>query len=144
MRPRQEGERQEARPRGWRVTTDGWERSLSERVIEHLEQHYRSQISLREVAETFGYSAGYLTNAFRRTTGLPITAWITKRRIVAAQRLLGEANASVAAACEAVGFSDVCHFTRQFVHYVGITPRRFRSTVNASPPLERVNVPRAD
>ncbi len=112
-----------------RVTTDGWERSLSQRVIEHLEQHYRSQIRLQDVAETFGYSASYLTNAFRRTTGLPIAAWITKRRILAAQRLLGDANASVAAASEAVGFSDVCYFTRQFVHYVGVTPGRFRGSV---------------
>jgi two-component system response regulator YesN len=113
-----------------RVTTDRWERSLSERVIEHIEQHYRSQIRLQDVAETFGYSASYLTNAFRRTTGLPIAAWIIKRRIAAAQRLLGEANASVAAASEAVGFSDVCYFTRQFVHYVGVTPGRFRGSVH--------------
>ncbi|HTA40111.1 MAG TPA: AraC family transcriptional regulator [Candidatus Acidoferrales bacterium] len=111
----------------YQLTTDGWERSLSERVIEFLEQRYRSQIGLRDVAEAFGYSPYYLTSAFARSTGLPITAWIVKRRIGAAQRLLGESDTSVAAACEAVGFNDVCYFTRQFVRYTGVTPGRFRS-----------------
>jgi two-component system response regulator YesN len=109
------------------LTTDGWERSLSVRIIEYLEQRYRSQMSLQDVAEAFGYSASYLTEAFRRSTGLPITAWIAKRRIGAAQRLFRESRSSVAAACEAVGFNDVCYFTRLFVQHVGVTPGRYRA-----------------
>ena len=119
------------RAQAYQLTTEGWERSLSERVIEYLEQHYRSQISLRDVAEAFGYSAYYLTNAFARSTGLQITAWILKRRIGAAQRLLADSNASVAVTCEAVGFDDLCYFTRQFVRHVGVTPGVFRSAANA-------------
>jgi AraC-like DNA-binding protein len=113
------------------LTTDGWEQSLSQRVIEFLEQRYREQIRLRDVAEAFGYTPLYLAKAFRRSTGLPIAAWIVKRRIGAAQRLLGDSDASVAAACEAVGFSDVCYFTRQFVNHVGVTPGRFRAVHSA-------------
>lgn len=118
------------RAQAYQLTTEGWERSLSERVIEYLEQHYRSQISLRDIAEAFGYSASYLTTAFRRSTGLQITAWIVKRRIGAAQRLFRETDASVATACETVGFSDLRYFTRQFVRHVGVTPEVFRSAAN--------------
>jgi AraC-like DNA-binding protein len=118
------------RTRAYQLTTEGWERSLSERVIEYLEQRYRSQISLRDVAEAFGYSASYLTMAFRRSTGLSIAAWVNRRRIGAAQRLLSESNASVATACEAVGFNDLRYFTREFVRHAGVTPEVFRSTAD--------------
>jgi AraC-like DNA-binding protein len=101
--------------------------SITERVVEFIERHYAGRISLRDVAEAVGYSGCHLTTAFRQATGTPVTAWIIKRRIVAAQQLLGEGNVNVAGACEAVGFSDLCYFTRQFVRHVGVTPGRFRA-----------------
>jgi two-component system, response regulator YesN len=123
------------RTRAYQLTTEGWEQSLSERVIEYLEQRYRSPIALRDVAEAFGYSARYLANAFRRSTGLSIADWIVKRRIGAAQRLLGESNGSVAAACEAVGFNDLRSFTRQFLRHAGVTPEDFLLAANDAAPL---------
>jgi AraC family transcriptional activator of pobA len=106
------------------------EDSVTRRVVEYIERHYANHISLRDVAQAVGYSPCHLTTTFRRATGTPITAWIIKRRISAAQKLLSEANADVATACEAVGFSDICYFTRQFVRHVGVTPGRFRSATN--------------
>jgi AraC-like DNA-binding protein len=104
--------------------------AVSERVLDFIERNYAEQISLRHVAAAVGYSPCHLTATFRQATGTPVTAWIIKRRIQAAQQLLGEANVDVATACERVGFSDLCYFTRQFVRHVGVTPGRFRSNVN--------------
>jgi len=84
-----------------------------------------------------------LTNAFARSTGLQMTAWIMKRRIGAAQRLLAESNASVANTCEAVGFDDLCYFTRQFVRHAGVTPGVFRSAANGGAPSKGDDVHRA-
>jgi AraC-like DNA-binding protein len=111
-------------------SASGHEASVADRVIEYVEQNYAAPISLRHVAETLGYSACHLTHTFSRTTGTPITAWIIRRRIFAARELLAEQNVTVAAACEAAGFNDLCYFTRQFVRYVGMTPGRFRAAMN--------------
>lgn len=111
-------------------STSGNDISVADRVIEYIDQNYAEPISLRDVAEVFGYSACHLTHTFSQITGTPITAWIIKRRITAAQKLLAESNVNVAAACEAVGFNDLCYFTRQFVRHVGMTPGRFRSAIN--------------
>jgi AraC-like DNA-binding protein len=105
-------------------------RSVTDQVIDYIEANYSAPISLRDVALALGYSPCHLTHTFRESTGTPITAWIIKRRIVAAQRLLGESNANVAATAEAVGFNDLCYFTRQFVRHVGMTPGRFRAAMN--------------
>jgi AraC-like DNA-binding protein len=100
---------------------------LVERVLEFVEEHYASSISLRHVASAFGYSACHLTTTFRQATGTPLTAWIIQRRILAAKQLLAEGEMNVAEACEAVGFTDLCYFTRQFARYAGTTPGRFRA-----------------
>ena len=103
------------------------EATLSERVVAFIEQNYTGQISLRDVALAVGYSACHLTTTFRQATGTPVTAWIIKRRITAAQKLLEEGNLNVASACEAVGFTDLSYFSRQFVRHVGLTPGHFRA-----------------
>jgi AraC-like DNA-binding protein len=117
-------------PRGPRVAARQ-NTLLAQRAIEYIEANYLAPISLRDVAQALGYSRCHLTHAFRESTGTPITAWIIKRRIVAAQRLLAESQTNVAEAAEAVGFNDLCYFTRQFVRHVGVTPGRFRAIMNA-------------
>jgi AraC family transcriptional activator of pobA len=103
--------------------------SVTDLVVEFVEHNYADPISLRDVAEAVGYSACHLTTKFRQATGTPITSWIIKQRIAAAQRLLSEENVNVAAACEAVGFNDLRYFTRQFRRHAGVTPGKFRSDV---------------
>jgi AraC-like DNA-binding protein len=96
-------------------------------VVDYVEEHYTSSISLRDVAHALGYSPAHLTHKFSSLTGTPVTAWIIKRRLYAAQALLVETRQNVVTVCEAVGFGDLCYFTRQFVRHVGVTPAKFRS-----------------
>jgi AraC-like DNA-binding protein len=103
--------------------------AVVDHVVEFVENNYSGKISLRDVAQAVGYSPAYLTNMFRRKTGTPITAWIIRRRILAAAELLHEGDMTVAAACYTVGFSDLAHFGRQFVRHMGTTPGRFRASV---------------
>ncbi len=102
--------------------------TLVERVVAFVEEHFASPISLCDVADAVGYSACHLTTAFRQATGTPVTAWIIRRRIIAAQELLAQGTLNVAETCEAVGFTDLCYFTRQFTRHVGTTPGRFRAS----------------
>ncbi len=105
------------------------QRPIVERVVEFVENNYSAQITLRDVAGALGYSAAHLTDTFRRETGTPVTAWIIRRRIRAAQELFARSNPTVAAVCATVGFNDVCYFTRQFVRHVGVTPGRYRAQI---------------
>jgi len=109
----------------------GGRRSAEQRIIrdvvDFVEENYTAAISLRDVAQALGYSPAHLTHKFSSLTGTPVTAWIIKRRLCAAQELLIETKQNVVAVCEAVGFGDLCYFTRQFVRHVGVTPAQFRS-----------------
>jgi AraC-like DNA-binding protein len=102
--------------------------TLVERVVAFVDTHFASPISLCDVADAIGYSACHLTTSFREATGMPVTAWIIRRRILAAEHLLTQGTLNVAETCEAVGFNDLCYFTRQFARHVGMTPGRFRTS----------------
>lgn len=117
------------------------DRPIAERIVEYIEQNYTNQISLRDVAAAFGYSAAHFTTAFRRSTGMSVTAWIIQRRVSAARTLLGQADVSVASVCDAAGFNDLCYFTRQFQRHVGVTPGRFRSRILAEIANQQLAVP---
>jgi AraC-like DNA-binding protein len=121
-----------------RKRADAW--PIADRIVEYIEQNYANQISLRDVAEAFGYTACHLTNAFRQSTGIPITAWIIKRRILAAKTLLGETNVNVSFVCEATGFNDLSYFTCQFERHVGVPPGRFRSAMHDGTAGEQASV----
>jgi AraC-like DNA-binding protein len=112
-------------------TVAGRDRSVEQQivrsVVDYVEENFASSISLRDVAQALGYSPAHLTHRFAVLTGTPVTAWIIKRRLSAAQELLAETKQDVVAVCEAVGFGDICYFTRQFVRHVGVTPTQFRS-----------------
>ena len=103
------------------------EQQIVRNVVDYVEENFTSSISLRDVAQALGYSPAHLTHRFAVLTGTPVTAWIIKRRLSAAQELLVETKQDVVAVCEAVGFGDICYFTRQFVRHVGVTPTQFRS-----------------
>jgi AraC-like DNA-binding protein len=106
--------------------------TIADQIVDYIDHNYTRPISLRDIAKTFGYSSCHLTHAFARATGTPVTAWIIRRRIEAAKELLSRGDTSVGAVCEAVGFNDLCYFSRQFARHVGTRPARFRATMSSA------------
>lgn len=65
--------------------------------------------------------------AFRAATGLSPAAWLQRRRLAAAHRLLTTTRTAVAAVAAQVGFADPFHFSRCFRARYGRSPRQVRS-----------------
>ncbi|MDQ0315272.1 AraC-like DNA-binding protein [Amorphus orientalis] len=107
------------------VRPTGSEPSAVRMAIDYLEAHYRSDVSLPELAGVAGLSRTGLIRAFRDATGLTPHAWLTDRRVRAARAALaaGEAPSDVALSC---GFYDQSHLNRAFKARVGVTPGAYR------------------
>lgn len=103
-----------------------------DRVARFVEDHYADGISLRHVASAMSYSPAHLTYLFRRVTGKPLNAWIIECRIREARRLLNTTDLPIGDVCDAVGFGDLCYFSRQFHRHTGTTPRRYRASFKMS------------
>ena len=101
-------------------------RPVLSKVFNFIEENYRNQISLREVAEEVGRSRAYLTDLVRRNTGKTVLTWITERRMAEARKLLLETNQSIEQITEAVGYFDRRHFSRLFLRFHKSTPHSWR------------------
>ncbi len=101
-------------------------------IFDFIEAHYHQPISLRDVAQSVGYSAAYLTDLVRRRTGQSVHRWITERRMVAACSLLLETDQPIDNIALAVGYRNTWCFFRHFRNSFGVTPGDWRSEARSS------------
>lgn len=95
-------------------------------VFDVIERRHAEPISLREVADAVGLSAGHLTTVVGRRTGRTVQQWITERRLAEARRLLAETDLTVQAVAGRVGYADASYLIRRFRAAHGVPPQEWR------------------
>ena len=103
------------------------------RVIAHIDTNIDAGISLADLAGVAGLSRMHFAAQFRAATGLRPHEFLLRRRIDHAQRLLAEPRARLVDVALSVGFQTQAHFTTVFKRFVGLTPHRWRHTINSAP-----------
>jgi len=101
-------------------------------VFDVIERRYAEPISLREVADAVGLSAGHLTTVVGRRTGRTVQQWITERRLAEVRRLLAETDLTLQAVAGRVGYADVGYLIRRFRTAHGVPPQEWRRAGRAS------------
>lgn len=104
---------------------------LLERILCYVAENTASIQSITSIAQELGISPQYLSAYFSKQIGTPLAAYIQTKKIALAKSLL-EKGADVTEACFDSGFNDCSYFIRVFKKHVGITPLRFRQTLNTS------------
>ncbi|WP_340638685.1 AraC family transcriptional regulator [Vreelandella lionensis] len=94
-------------------------------VARHLREHCASDISLDDLSQQTGYSAGHLIRAFKQHYGLTPHAYLINQRIQLGQAALRQGQPIVEVALTA-GFNDQPHFQRTFRRLVAATPNQYR------------------
>jgi transcriptional regulator GlxA family with amidase domain len=96
------------------------------RVQEYVEAHFSENTDLTTLASVAGLSKPHFAREFRRSTGITPHHYLTQKRVERARDLLAQTSLSLAEISYSVGFADQSHFTRQFHHWLGVTPGQFR------------------
>lgn len=100
------------------------------RVTEYIDAHLNENIGLLDLADLTGLTPQYFSEAFKRETGAPPHQFIIEQRVQRGQVLLRDKCRSIAAVGYDLGFSSQSHFTRIFRRITGITPARFRRSID--------------
>lgn len=108
------------------------DQSILDRAITYLDANLHRKIVQAEMAELFGLSPFQFSRLFKRLTKTTFQAYLLTRRIEEAKRLLANPKASITDICFTVGFQDLSYFTRIFQRYVGLSPSRYRLTLEDS------------
>jgi len=95
-------------------------------ILAHIEQHYASELNLKELSRLFYINPVYLGQLFKKETGEYFNDFINKLRIEHACRLLLDTSLAAAEIAEKVGYKYVDHFYRQFKTARGMNPGEFR------------------
>lgn len=96
------------------------------RVLARINANPETDFSLEELAAEAGLNPTYFARVFRRATGAPPQAYITRKRMDKARHMLRQTGLSVAEISDSTGFKSQSHFSRLFRQQIGQTPSEFR------------------
>lgn len=95
--------------------------------FEYVYNHLNEKILLSDIAYDVGLSVSYLSELFHSETGMTIAAYILKKRLETAARMLIYSDYEAADIAQYLAFSSHSHFISQFKKAYGCTPRQYRS-----------------
>ena len=96
-------------------------------VIEYIHQHYADPLTNKEIGDVFNYHPNYLNKRMAQYTGETLHQYLISYRIARAIDMLTTTDEPISAIATAVGFRDICHFTRIFREKTGQIPSAYRN-----------------
>jgi len=96
------------------------------KVIDHVEEHYRSSLEISELARIAGLSESQFRKRFMKLFKISPLKFITRIRVQTAAKLLLSSDAPIADIALKCGFCDQSYLTRQFSSFFGMTPKKYR------------------
>ena len=95
-------------------------------VMTYINNHYREELSLEDVARFAGFSRYYFSRSFKRQTGYSFKDYLCQKRLQVAMDLLIRTNRPMRDVALESGFGSVATFNRVFRESKGCTPTQYR------------------
>lgn len=107
--------------------------NIVERAIRFVSDHNKRNVSLVTVADQLDIHPVTLSRIFKKIKGENFVHFITRHKIIQAERLLMETDKKVSVICEEVGYTDQRYFSLLFKKSTGHTPSEYRKSHNHRP-----------
>ena len=95
-------------------------------AIDYMKTNYSRAITLEDIAEYVGISRIYLSQIFKKETGINISDFLIQYRLKKAKKLLLTSNLKVYTIAEMCGFGSVQYFGQIFKKMTGFSPYQFK------------------
>lgn len=92
----------------------------------NIRKHYAEDITLASISEYLFMSPKYVSDLFKKETGITYSKYLTAVRMEHAKQLLRDIHYKVYEISQLVGYQSPNHFNKVFKHYAGITPSEYR------------------
>ena len=114
------------------------------RILAYIQDHYRENPSLADIAAREYVSPYYLSHVFTKTVGMNYTQYLNIVKIGMVRRDLTETNESITDIMQRNGFGNFKTFNRIFKKVVGCNPTDYRRSAKRTADAEKFKYPEAD
>lgn len=96
-------------------------------VVNYIQGNYWDEnLSISQAAQAVALNKDYLSNLFKKETGISFSDYVNLQRIKKAQELLTGTHLRTYQIAQQVGFQDESYFSRVFKKIVGMRPGEYR------------------
>ncbi|MDR0136884.1 response regulator transcription factor [Metabacillus idriensis] len=93
-----------------------------EYMMQYVQEHYSENITLHDLSEQIYISRNYLSQIFKKATGLSFNHYVNKVRMEKAKNLILEGKLLIYEIAEEVGYKNTPYFSSLFKKYTGVNP----------------------
>lgn len=100
--------------------------NLSEQIIDIIQKEFDQDLTLEECASRLHYNVFYLSNIFKKETGLSFSEYLANYRLNKAKKWLVETDLSIKEIAQKLTYNNPQNFIRYFRKLEGTTPGQYR------------------
>ncbi|MBT9776588.1 response regulator [Clostridium sp. MCC353] len=97
------------------------------KIKQYIQEHFRNNITLEDVAGLVGMNASYMSVFFKKETGQNFKSYLTEVRMKEAIRLMNSTDMKAYELAEAVGYKDDKQFREKFRELYQMSPRQYKN-----------------
>lgn len=105
-------------------------------VIKYIDSHIFDKIDLKTIAHEVGYNYSYISDVFKKKTGITIQKYINNRKVQEATELLKYGKLAIFQVAHRLNYASVQSFNKAFKRTIGFPPseylRKCNETVQSS------------
>lgn len=95
----------------------------------HADELFRTEISLKELSETYQKSEKYLGRLFKSEIGVSFSEYKQNKRLDLAESLIAKGNDKIIDIALECGFNNISYFNRSFQKKYGVSPTLYRKKI---------------
>jgi AraC-like DNA-binding protein len=103
--------------------------ALAKNTAAYLQTRLGEDIKLSELIVKMGTNRNQLNDAFKTSYGLTVFAWLLKKRMSLAQKLLKTTTLSILQVGDQVGYPDSNNFSTAFKREYKLSPKHYRQSL---------------
>jgi len=100
--------------------------TLTENIIEYLENNISGSVDLENISKQFSYSLSSIKRIFKEEKGCGIISYLNNLRMQKARELLDDKSLSIGEIALRVGFANTYYFSNAFKKRWGESPSKYR------------------
>lgn len=100
--------------------------NVSEQIIDIIQHEFDQDLTLEDCASRLHYNVFYLSNIFKKETGLSFSEYLANYRLNKAKKWLIETDLSIKDIAQKLTYNNPQNFIRYFRKLEGITPGQYR------------------